>query len=231
MKRYIPSLLVLIAFLMPKDLNDSVPNYSDDFLKSDVDLIYAAIKPFASDVDVSSGRTYSIAQDIASLRITEKPLYSDDTDFIRSYSVLISTIKHESAFKQSVEKGLSSRDFGADGKDWCLMQIRLGKPDSTGKSPLNVTLDDDAFKISKHPGINGRDLLMDRRLCLRVGYRMLAHSIRKCSHYHPDRALSMYLSGKCTKAYRNSRLRLLLASKIQSDMIHKNIDTTVPSML
>jgi hypothetical protein len=90
----------------------------------------------------------------------------------------------ESGFNKKVDDG---RKRGDGGRSWCLMQVNLGEDLST-----HVYFGDATMK-----SWTAKDLVTDRKKCLRVGIEALRISFNKCSKMTGADKLSAYVARGC----------------------------------
>jgi hypothetical protein len=127
-------------------------------------------------------RYASIARDVAAVALDpgEGPLFGGPLGRLQTGLVLASVAFYESGgYRRDVDLGIGRKARGDSGRSWCLMQINLGD---------GVT--DERW--------SGRDLVLDRQKCLRVGLRRMRESFDMCKTLTFVDRLSGYTVGRCT---------------------------------
>ncbi len=178
-------------------------------------------------------RIKAIADDIVSVVYDPaEPYLLDDPSKIKTMLLVVATMKSESHFSEDVEYGRGDVSLGSDGKNWCLMQIRLGRRKS-GLSTSAISFVGDSYKVGVKEQFNGADLLNDRKLCIRAGLHVIRNSLDTCRNYPEEFRLSAYLSGSCKKANRASKHRMSYVRRLQdaTHFLTSNIDKPRDSML
>jgi len=141
-------------------------------------------------------RMQSIAEDVAAV-VAENPSLPGMSR--ASTTRLILSVAHfESGFQHDVDLGVGKFGRGDFGRSWCLMQIQVGAG-TTGQ--LVATLPTDMREWT------GRDLVTDRRKCLRTGLEMMRRSISACSALPASSRLSAYATGACDETDEKGRSR------------------------
>lgn len=139
-------------------------------------------------------RLTTIAEDIVSVVYDEgeKPLFSGPEGLEKSAVFIAIWASHESGgFAKTVDDGSKRGDGGSS---WCIMQLHIGK----GKTP---------------EGWTGRDLIEDRKKCIRAGYHVMKQSWNMCKG-DPTEKLAAYISGRCDVSRTDSRIRYNHAMKV-----------------
>ncbi len=141
-------------------------------------------------------RYAAIAHDIAQVALdpAEPPLFPGPQGRAQTALVMASVAFYESGgYRRDVDFGIGKRARGDSGRSWCLMQINIG----------------DGMTVERY---TGRDLVLDRQKCLRVGLRRLRDSFAMCDNLAFIDKLSGYTTGRCTENddYSHRRLRRAL---------------------
>jgi hypothetical protein len=127
-------------------------------------------------------RYAAIARDVAEVALdpAEAPLFGGPQGRVQTGLLLASVAFYESGgYRRDVDLGIGKKARGDSGRSWCLMQINLG----------------DGMTAERW---SGRDLVLDRQKCLRVGLRRMRESFDMCKgEVFVDR-LSGYTTGRCT---------------------------------
>jgi hypothetical protein len=127
-------------------------------------------------------RYASIARDVAAVALdpAEAPLFGGPQGRMQTGLLLASVAFYESGgYRRDVDFGIGDKARGDSGRSWCLMQINLG----------------DGRTVERW---SGRDLVLDRQKCLRVGLRRLRQSFEMCKGEAFMDRLSGYTTGRCT---------------------------------
>lgn len=139
-------------------------------------------------------RLESISRDIVSVVYDEeeKPLFAGPDGREKSAIFVATWASHESGgFAKTVDDGTKKGDHGSS---WCIMQLHIGK----GKTV---------------EGWTGKELIEDRRKCIRSGYRVMKQSWNTCKG-DPSERMAAYISGRCDVSRTDSRFRYGHAMKI-----------------
>ncbi len=126
-------------------------------------------------------RYESIAHDIAevSLDPNEPPLFGGPEGRAQTALLVSSIAFYESGgYRRDVDIGVGHKSRGDGGRSWCIMQINLGD----GATPEHWT---------------GRDLVQDRKKCIRAGLTKIRESFMLCHALPLSDRLSGYTTGKC----------------------------------
>lgn len=159
-------------------------------------------------------RYEQIATDIAEVLKTERPLFKGKDGKIRTSSVILSVMFHESGFRRDVDLGLGKLAKGDNGNSVCMMQLNIGK----GKTMKWNTVQDRAALPSDPPsevqeGWTAKEILADRKKCIRAGLRVLRLSFGSCSSMPQKDWLRVYASGSCQGGAKESASRMGLAMR------------------
>jgi hypothetical protein len=123
-------------------------------------------------------RLESMAHDIVEVVFddAETPLFHGTNGRLKSAVFVATWASHESgAFRKGVELGSNRGDRGTS---WCIMQLHIGNKKTV-------------------EGWTGKELIEDRKKCIRAGYHAMQRSLAAC-HGVPERdAMAAYASGKC----------------------------------
>lgn len=160
-------------------------------------------------------RMRSIAEDFYEVVDTSKPLPGlSKRDTLR---LGLSIAYFESGYQKDVDLGLGRWGKGDHGKAFCLMQIETGGDD--GHVPV---VDPEVKEWT------GKDLLADRKKCIKAGYAALRQSMGACSLQKDSEGkplkgsalISAYTSGTCKENEPAARSRWGFAwrGKIGRDM-------------
>jgi hypothetical protein len=141
-------------------------------------------------------RYAAIARDIATVALdpNEPPLFGGPQGRAQTGLLLASVAFYESGgYRRDVDFGIGKKARGDSGRSWCLMQINIGD----GTTIENWT---------------GRDLVLDRQKCLRVGLRRMRQSFDMCKGEAFMDRLSGYTTGRCTPGddYSHRRMKRAL---------------------
>lgn len=185
------------------------------FILANAPLGRATYFPEAKE-EIEAGRLRyeSIANDVAEVVYDneESSLYPGDTGKLQTVSLILSIMKHESAFRRDVDLGLGKYARGDGGSSWCSMQIRLGvNSKDYQKSAYNIVLDSNGsyhYDSSKTEGYDGQALITDRKKCIRSGLHIIRQSFKTCSSNPLDERLNAYASGSCRMGIKESKLRI-----------------------
>jgi hypothetical protein len=127
-------------------------------------------------------RYAAIARDVAEVALDpgEAPLFGGPQGRMQTGLLLASVAFYESGgYRRDVDLGIGKKARGDSGRSWCLMQINLG----------------DGTTVERW---SGRDLVLDRQKCLRVGLRRMRESFDMCKGEAFIDRLSGYTTGRCT---------------------------------
>jgi hypothetical protein len=141
-------------------------------------------------------RYASIAHDIAAVALdpAEAPLFGGPQGRAQTGLLVASVAFYESGgYRRDVDFGIGKKARGDSGRSWCLMQVNLGD---------GATLE----------GWTGRDLVLERQKCLRVGLRRMRQSFAMCKDNKFIDRLSGFTTGRCTEDddYSHRRMRRAL---------------------
>ena len=116
----------------------------------------------------------------------ERPLFEGPSGRLKSAVYVATWASHESGgFRKGVDDGHNRGDRGSS---WCLLQLHIGK----GKTA---------------EGWSGKDLIDDRKKCIRAGYHLMRQSMGQCKHMNERSAMAAYASGRCTAGITISQKR------------------------
>lgn len=135
----------------------------------------------------NAARLASISRDIVEVVFdeSEEPLFPGPRGREKSAVLVATYASHESGyFNRGVDLGTKRGDGGAS---WCIMQMHIGG----GKT---------------QEGWTGKELIEDRKKCIRAGYRVMRSAWKTCKGPDEDR-MAAYISGKCDVAVDQSRGR------------------------
>jgi len=164
-------------------------------------------------VEEGQVRYESIAADIAEVLKDEKPLFKGPDGKLRTSALILSVMFHESGFRRDVDLGLGKLSKGDNGNSVCLMQLNIGK----GKTmKWNKVLNRPAYpadpKEDLEEGWTAKEVLADRKKCIRAGLRLLRLSFGSCGP-NPKDWLRIYASGNCKSGAKESASRVGLAQR------------------
>jgi hypothetical protein len=142
--------------------------------------------PLRSDAELT--RYDAIAHDFAAVALdaAEEPPFSGDLGRAKTALLMASIASFESGYRADVDDG---RTTGDHGQSYCIMQVRV-----IGKT---------------REGYAGKDLIEDRKKCMRVALRFIRESFRWCQASALEDRLSGYTVGSCKENERFSRDRVL----------------------
>lgn len=126
-------------------------------------------------------RYKAIAEQVAQVIDSEGPLFGGKHGKEMSAALVMSIMKHESAFLLSVDNGTRRGDGG---RSVCMMQVLVGK----GTVP---------WGSEEMQTWTAKDLIEDRTKCIRAGYTRLRMSLGECRGRKDGDRLSSYTSGHC----------------------------------
>lgn len=154
-------------------------------------------------------RYESIATDIATVLWKNPPLYAGDMGRLKTASIIMGIMLHESSFRKDVDLNLGDFGRGDHGRSWCMMQIQIGN----GRTPAWNTVKQRAAlpgdsKDEIVQGWTGPELISDRKKCIEAGYRMMKESFETCRSLPPNEWLRGYASGNCTDGVLESEHRM-----------------------
>lgn len=162
----------------------------------------------------AEARYESIAQDIQTVVSEEEPLFKGPQGRIKTASVILSIMYHESGFRKDVDLGVGKLSKGDGGKSVCMMQLNIGdgRTFSWNTKKNRVALPADP-KDEVSQGWTAKEILADRKKCIRAGYRIMKLSFAATSAMPPVEWLRVYASGKSDAGSKESRSRMGLALK------------------
>ena len=164
----------------------------------------------------AQARYESIARDIAEIAYdpAEEPLFKGPNGRARTVSVIEGIMLYESGrFRKDVDFGIGPKSKGA-GAAVCNMQIMVGSG-RTGR--YNMTKQrfawtNDPSTDTFLPGYTMRELLTDRKVCIRTGLHMIRQSFHTCGdQMPPDQKLRFYATGSCKLGRVDSYIRMSTA--------------------
>lgn len=146
----------------------------------------------------ATARYESIAKDIIEVVYdpSEPPLFKGKNGRVRTISLILSVMLHESGFRKDVDLGVGKVARGDGGRSVCMMQINLG-PGRLKK--WNKT--ENRFARPGDPpdqlsgGWNAAEMLADRKNCIRGGLQILRTSFASGSRRPIQEWLNVYASG------------------------------------
>jgi hypothetical protein len=163
-------------------------------------------------------RYESIAHDIAAVVLdpAEAPLFGGPQGRAQTGLLLAAIASYESGgYRRDVDFGMGTRSRGDAGRSWCLMQINIGE----GSTAEHWT---------------GRDLVLDRQKCLRVGLHLVRASFGMCHSERFFDRLSGYTKGRCIGDEGASHRRMKRATewwaahKLEEDMTGDRTQAMAP---
>lgn len=138
-------------------------------------------------LEARTARYESIADDVLAVANSDPPLFNGTNAADRTALLLLITTFYESnGWHWAIDTGAK---LGDHGRSWCIAQIHLPGARRTPE------------------GWAGRDLIEDRRKCLRASVRVLRASLALCTRRPQADRLAPYLSGSCFVAVTDSRRR------------------------
>lgn len=150
-------------------------------------------------------RYLSIASDFTEVVFAPDfvPLFPGKHGRARTVALGSAVAHTESGLRVDVDFGLGKEGMGDNGRSFCLFQIQTGK---TGIVPVG----NETMRTWK-----GRDLVTDRKKCIRAGFEMIRMSLAACRHLeNPRDHLSAYTTGSCRDNEPESRRKIDLAARI-----------------
>ena len=163
-------------------------------------LLAAMVAWLAPKTEADRVRYAAIASDAAHVASdpAEPPLFKGDDARERTALVLLAIARFESHYRADVDDG---RVRGDEGASVCIMQIML-------PGDARIVLDGPLYRWGKPgEGWGKRELIEDRRKCLRSALHMARESMKLCGD------LSLYTSGRCNPLEGAAKTRLNLARK------------------
>lgn len=144
-------------------------------------------------------RYRAIAEDVLDVVADprETPLFSfehdDDEELARFHTAvqILAVARDEGGYQAQVDSG---KKRGDNGEAVCMLQVHPGP---------GVKLTPEGFQYSRL-GIHAKDLVHDRKLCIRVGLHFMRESFARCGKYGENALLTAYTSGECLPSERNS---------------------------
>lgn len=162
--------------------------------------------------EAAEARYESIAADIAAVvwDPNEAPLFRGPSGRLKTTSMILSVMLHESAFRRDVDFGLGKAGKGDGGRSWCLMQINLGQAGASGKTAQRIVLDNGGYRFVQGgtEGFGGEDLVTNRKSCIRAGLHLLRRSFGACGRLPQQHWLNAYASGSCDAGHEASQNRM-----------------------
>lgn len=160
----------------------------------------------------TQARYEQIAHDIAEVLKTEKPLFKGPDGKVRTSSVILSIMFHESGFRRDVDLGLGKLARGDHGNSVCMMQINVGKSRTQKWNKVQNRFalpNDPATELEE--GSSAAELLADRKKCIRHGLRLIRLSFASCGRMPQKDWLRVYASGSCSGGEKESASRMGVA--------------------
>ena len=164
--------------------------------------------------EAALARYESIAKDIATIVTEEEPLFKGPLGRSKTVSIILSIMTHESMFRKDVDLGLGKWAKGDGGKSVCLMQLNIGDSKTWSWNTVkNRAAFDNDDKSEVVLGWDAKEILADRKKCIRAGYRVIKNSFSHTSHLPTLEWLRVYASGSPDKGSKESVVRMGLALK------------------
>jgi hypothetical protein len=143
-------------------------------------------------------RYKDIAQDVFEVLNdkAEEPLFPGVDGRLRTAALLVGVARAESGFNKDVDLGLGAYSRGDSGASWCILQINIGQ----GRTV---------------EGWSGKDLVKERKKCIRASLRAMRDSFKMCSYLPESRWLTAYAAGNCKSEHgqKAAKYRYWLALK------------------
>ena len=160
----------------------------------------------------TQARYEQIAADIVEVIKTEKPLFKGVDGKIRTSSVILSVMFHESGFRRDVDLGLGKLARGDHGNSVCLMQLNIGKGHTAKWNRVQgrFALPSDS-ESDLEAGLSAGDILANRQRCIRHGLRLIRLSFASCGRMPQKDWLRVYTSGSCSGGEKESASRMGVA--------------------
>lgn len=164
--------------------------------------------------DETEIRYNSIATDIATVVMEEDPLFKGPHGRIKTATVMLSIMYHESGFRKDVDLGKGALAKGDGGRSVCMMQLNIGggRTFDWNKVQKRFALDKDP-PIEVEKGWDAKEIAADRKKCIRAGYRIMKHSFTLTASLPVTEWLRVYASGNAEGGSRESKNRMGLALK------------------
>ena len=162
----------------------------------------------------AEARYEDIAKDIQTVVSEEEPLFKGAYGRIRTASVILSIMFHESGFRKDVDLGLGKLAKGDGGNSVCMMQLNIGKGRTFAwnTKKLRPALPADP-PDEVMAGWNQKEISADRKKCIRAGYRIIKISFGAGRSLPMLDWLRVYASGSTTAGSKESQARMGLALK------------------
>lgn len=145
----------------------------------------------------------------------ETPVFSGPRGRAKTAALMLSIANFESGgFRRDVDLGIGNKSRGDSGESHCLMQVRLSKIGPDGSSRKKIVLDSPLYSFSKTEGLDGSDLVQDRKNCFRSALHIIRHSMKSCSSKPIAERLGIYTSGHCDRGINSSKIRMNMALSI-----------------
>lgn len=146
-------------------------------------------------------RYMATAIDMASVVVSEKPLFSHKNGYIDTAALILGVSFMESNFRHDVDIGKcwkgSCDEWQGKATSFCLMQIHIGE----GKT---------------EEGWDKNDLIADRKKCFRAGLNLIRKSIGACGYLSGGDKLSGYTNGTCQENDKKGRARWDFSFRLHS---------------
>lgn len=153
--------------------------------------------------DEMKDRFTEIADDVYDVVKEDGNIFYGNHADIRSMWAILGTSHHETRWAKEVDVWTHEDTHVIKDGAWCLMQIQLGKKkiylDGENKDYI---VDSNIVTLE---GWSGRDLVADRKKCLKVGYRMIKQSFGACRNKPMSLWMAAYASGSCDRGHVRSR--------------------------
>jgi len=160
----------------------------------------------------------------------EPPLFKDSIGRAKTLAVMLAIARSESGgYRRDVDFNIGKKARGDGGKSWCIMQIQLSRPDSSGRTSTRIGLKGDQYEYVyvKDKGFGGEDLIADRKACFRVALHMARESFRACVNLPVEERLSVYAGGNCEDGRPQSRVRVGNAIRWLAEKAPPGVDQDV----
>jgi hypothetical protein len=122
------------------------------------------------------------------------PYASDEDGRLKTALTVLSVVRFESGYRRDVDLGVGPNARGDNGSSWCLVQLNIGN----GKTA---------------EGWTGKELVKDRKKCLRAGLHAIQKSFALCEKLDVRDRLSVFTTGKCRNKQKESRNRVVWSQK------------------
>jgi hypothetical protein len=157
------------------------------------------IKEAKETVEEAKARYESIANDIVEVVYdeSEPALFKGPSGKIRTTALIMSIMLHESNFRRDVDFGEGPLAKGDNGRSVCLMQLNLGNGRSGDWNKVQHRYAESMDSPSEvEKGWTAKEIIADRKKCIRAGLRGIHHSFRMTSTRPFLEWLNVYASGR-----------------------------------